>query len=380
MAASDDNSLEHPEREHPALEHTALYALHLDRGGRMVDFAGYDLPVRYEPGPVAEHVHTRTAASLFDVSHMGVVELHGADAASELERLVPSAITTLAPGRLRYTFFTNHDAGVLDDLIVTNATTHLVAVVNASRKAADIAHLREGLGSGTEVRPRPDLALLALQGPEAVTALSRHVPAAGELVFMAAGSGEIAGIAVDISRSGYTGEDGFEITVAAEHATAVAEALLAEAEVELAGLAARDSLRLEAGLSLYGQDLDPTTTPVEAGLTWAIQKRRRTEGGYPGADIVSAQLASGPARVRVGIAADGRKPIREGARLLDSAGAEVGTVTSGGYGPSIEAPVAMGYVRADLADTGTALVADVRGREVTCTVADLPFTPHRYVR
>ncbi len=362
------------------LRRTALYDLHVASGGRMVDFAGYEMPVRYAPGPVAEHVHTREHASLFDVSHMGVVDLHGPDAATALEALVPSAITTLAPGRVRYTVLTTPDGGVIDDLMVTSVgPDHISMVLNASRKEVDTDHLRAGLPASVTVTPRPDLSLIALQGPEAVTVISRHDPAAAAMVFMQAGRLTVAGVEVGATRSGYTGEDGFELAVPTDRVAEVAAALLAEPEVAPAGLAARDSLRLEAGLCLYGHDLDEVTTPIEAGLTWIIQKRRREQGGFPGDGVILHQLADGPGRRRVGLVPLGRKPLRDGAPLL--VGDElVGTVTSGGFGPTYGGPVAMGYVATGHHAPGTELAADVRGSILACRVTDLPFTPHRYVR
>ncbi len=360
---------------------TPLHGFHLAHGGRMVPFAGYDMPVRYEAGPVAEHQQCRTAAALFDVSHMGIVEISGPDAAAELERLVPAAVTTLAPGRMKYSFLLNTDGGVLDDLMITGGTEVITMVVNAGNKHDDLVHLRVNLPDAITITYREDLALLALQGPAAVTALARLDPSVATLEFMQAGTATLAGIPVSLTRSGYTGEDGFEITVAGERAVALAEALLAEPEIELAGLAARDSLRLEAGLCLHGHDLDPTITPVEAGLTWAIPPKRRREGGYLGAEVVTRQLAEGPARRRVGLRPNGRKPVRDGAALrAPGTDPSIGLVTSGGYGPTLSAPIAMGYVATGAHEPGTVLDADVRGQVVPCTVVDLPFAPHRYHR
>lgn len=362
------------------LRRTSLYDLHVARGGRMVDFAGYEMPVRYAPGPVAEHVHTREHASLFDVSHMEVVDLAGPDVAHHLEAVVPGGITTLAPGRLRYTQLTTEDGGIIDDLMVTAVDgEHLSLVLNASRKAVDVEHLRSRLPASVTVTPRTDLAVLALQGPEAVTALARHEPAVADLVFMEAGRATVAGAEVVLSRSGYTGGDGFELAVPVAAAEAVATALLDEPEVEPAGLAARDSLRLEAGLCLYGHDLDEVTTPAEAGLGWSIPSRRRADARFPGAATILAQLRDGPARHRVGLVPTGRKPLRDGARLA-LGDRDVGTVTSGGYGPTFGGPIALGYVAAGAHTIGTELTADVRGTSVACTIVDLPFVPHRYVR
>jgi aminomethyltransferase len=365
----------------PDLLRTPLYDLHVRLGGRLVGFAGYELPVRYGPGPIAEHHQARGSAALFDVSHMGYVEVSGPGAAAAIEALVPAAVTTLEPGRLRYTMFTTEAGGVIDDLMLARVDDdRLTLVVNAAGKGADVAHLRAGLPDGIEVTLRDDVALLALQGPEAAAALARLAPEATALTFLQLGTARIAGVDVGVSRSGYTGEDGFELAVPADGAVAVAEALLAQPEVGPAGLAARDSLRLEAGLCLYGHDLGPDITPVEAGLAWTIQKRRREEGGFPGAEVILAQLANGPPRHRIGLRADGRKPIREDAALRSAEGEEVGVVTSGGFGPSAGGPVAMGYVLAGHHGAGTPLVADVRGTPVAATVADLPFVAHRYHR
>jgi aminomethyltransferase len=359
----------------------------------MVDFAGYEMTLRYEAGPVAEHGWCRTSAALFDVSHMGVVQLSGAGVAEALEALVPAAVTTLPPGRMRYTMFTNDAGGVIDDVMVTrDGDDRLTVVVNAAGKDADLVHLRAGLPDRIAVTHRDDLALVALQGPAAASVLARLDPATAALGFLDTGRARLGGIEVGVSRSGYTGEDGFELTVPTAAAVALAETLLAEPEVALAGLAARDSLRLEAGLCLYGHDLDSATTPVEAGLAWTIQKSRREGGGFPGDGVILRQLTEGPARHRVGLRPDGRKPVREGAPLRpatvipgdpgpglagDPAG---GVVTSGGFGPTYGGPLAMGYVSAGLHTVGTTVVADVRGTDVTCTVVDLPFVPHRYHR
>jgi aminomethyltransferase len=362
------------------LQRTPLYDLHVELGARMVPFAGFAMPVQYADGTIAEHRHCRQQAALFDVSHMGIVDLHGDAAAAGLEGLVPAAVTTLAAGRQRYTFLTNEQGGIVDDLMVAHIDGRLGLVVNASRRSTDLAVLQAGLEPGVSVELRSDVALLALQGPSSFEVLARHAATIAGLSFMDVAAAAVAGVPCTVSRSGYTGEDGFEIAVPADGAVAVARLLLAEPEVAPAGLGARDTLRIEAGLCLYGNDLDETTTPVEAGLEWAIQRRRREEGGFPGADIVQRQLRDGPERLRVGLVVTGRRPVRAGSRLARPDGVAAGVVTSGGFGPTVGGPVAMGYVDAELARPGTELRADVRGHEVVCTVAELPFTPHRYVR
>jgi aminomethyltransferase len=361
------------------LRRTPLHPLHVEAGARLVDFAGWELPVHFD-GVIAEHTWCRSSAALFDVSHMGVIELHGPDRAGALEALVPSSIDGLGEGRQRYTVLTNDGGGVLDDLMVTDRGDHLTLVVNAARRDVDLAHLRAGLAGDVEATPRPDLALLALQGPAAAAVLARHDPAVAGLEFLQAAPATVAGVGVVVSRSGYTGEDGFELVVSGERAVDVARALLGDDAVRPAGLGARDTLRLEAGLCLYGQDLDQTTTPVEAGLGWIVHKRRREGGGFRGARVILAQLAAGPPRRRVGLRPHGRRPVRQGTPLLTSDGDRAGAVTSGGFGPTVGHPVAMGYVPAALADPGTRLVADLRGTEVPVTVVPLPFVPHRYHR
>ena len=357
---------------------TPLHALHVELGARMVPFAGYAMPVQYRSGILAEHRHTRAAAGLFDVSHMGQVRLLGADAA--LERLVPGDIQGLALHRQRYTQFIDDAGGILDDLMVTRREGDLFLVVNAGCKAADIAHLRAGLEPGVGVEPLPERALLALQGPAAAAALERLAPGAARLGFMAAGAATISGIDCWLSRSGYTGEDGYEISLPADRAVELARRLLAEPEVQPIGLGARDTLRLEAGLCLYGHDIDTTTSPVEAGLAWSIGKRRRQEGGFPGAGRVRRELAEGPARRRVGLLPDGRQPVREGASIRDPSGQAVGLVTSGGFGPSADRPVAMGYVPSALSKPGTRLGLEVRGKTLPAAVVQMPFVAHRYHR
>ena len=374
------------------LFHTPLHALHTRLGARMVPFAGYAMPVQYPAGLMAEHKHCRESAALFDVSHMGQLRLEGADAAAALETLVPVDVLGLAEGRQRYAFFTNESGGLLDDLMVVRPTPadaaagfgDLFLVVNAGCKAEDIAHLQRHIGGRCRVVPMPERALLALQGPKAVDALARLNPGVAALVFMSGGRFMLAGIECFVTRSGYTGEDGFEISVPEARAVELAEALLAQAEVKPAGLGARDTLRLEAGLCLYGHDVDTTTSPIEAGLQWAIQKVRRAggarAGGYPGAAVIDRHLAEGPPRRRVGLVGVERVPVREGTALFDTSGAPAGTVCSGTLGPSVNQCVAMAYVPAALAGAGTPLHAEVRGKRVPMTVSAMPFHPHRYKR
>jgi aminomethyltransferase len=346
----------------------------------MVGFAGYEMPVQYPAGIIAEHLHTRAEAGLFDVSHMGQIRLRGTGAVSALEALVPGELQALAPQRMRYTLLLNEAGGILDDLMVTRVEDGLMLVVNAACKEADLTHLQARLDRSVTIEPRFERALLALQGPAAAAVLARFGAGVERMPFMSAAELSIAGAACTVTRSGYTGEDGFEISLAADHAVGVAERLLAEPEVAPIGLGARDTLRLEAGLCLYGHDIDETTTPVEAGLSWTIGKRRRIEGGFPGAATVLRQLAEGPARKRVGIRPDGRAPAREGTTIIDPAGNSAGRVTSGGFGPSVNAPIAMGYVDAGLSAEGTALAVVVRDVARPAHVAPLPFVPTRYYR
>ena len=362
-----------------ALHRTPLHDLHLSLGAKMVPFAGYAMPVQYA-GIMAEHLHTRAKAGLFDVSHMGQVRLAGDGAAQALESLVPGDIAALAPGRMRYTLFTNDAGGILDDLMVTQAGDHLFIVVNAARKQHDIAHLRRHLAGKATVTPLEDRALVALQGPAAAEVLARVAPAARAMAFMTGAAMEVDGLPCLVSRSGYTGEDGFEISAPAAAAPRLARRLLAEPEVMPVGLGARDSLRLEAGLCLYGHDIDETTTVVEADLAWAIQKRRRAEGGFPGAALIARELAAGARRKRVGIKPEGRAPAREGTEIVDAAGAAIGRITSGGFGPSADGPIAMGYVAAAQAALGTAVKLMVRGTPRPARIVPLPFVPHRYYR
>ena len=357
-----------------AMRELPLDALHRRLGGRMVAFAGYAMPIQFE-GIIAEHLWTRAHAGLFDVSHMGQLLVPLAEDRA-LETLLPGDITGLAAGALRYSLLLAADGGILDDLMVTRRADDLYLVVNGAVKAADIAHLRAG---GISVDYREDWALLALQGPEAVTALERLVPGVSELRFMRAAAFVWAGHALWVSRSGYTGEDGFEISVPADAVEALAEALLAQPEVKPIGLGARDSLRLEAGLPLYGHDLDPATNPIEAGLAFAISKRRKLEGGFPGAAVIMDQLHNGAARRRVGLAVEGKLPAREGAPVFAGA-TQVGVVTSGGFAPSVGAPIAMAYVATPHAADGTPLEIEVRGRRLAASVVPMPFKPKNYVR
>ncbi len=357
-----------------------LDAWHRSLGARMVEFAGYSMPVQYQ-GVLAEHLHCRSQAALFDVSHMGQATLSGATAAAALERLVPGDILGLKPGRQRYTLLTNEAGGILDDLMVANlGGERLFLVVNASRKDIDFTHIAANLPSGLQIEPHEDRALLALQGPAAAAVIGRISPEAAQLPFMGVAAITLAGIPTLISRSGYTGEDGFEISLPAESAAALAQRLVDEPEVAPAGLGARDSLRLEAGLCLYGNDIDELTTPIEADLAWVIGKRRRAAWDFPGATAIRDQLANGAPRYRVGIRPDGRAPARALTEIVAGDGTEAGTVTSGGFSPTLSAPIAMGYVRKDLAADGTALHLIVRGKPLPARVIPLPFVPHRYAR
>jgi aminomethyltransferase len=373
------------------LKRTPLYNLHLRLGARMVAFAGYDMPLQYPSGIIEEHLHTRAAAGLFDVSHMGQIALRPRsgcldDAARALETLVPGDVLGLAAGRQRYTLFTNAMGGVLDDLMVSNRGDHLMLVVNAARKIADEAHLRSHLSGSCAIEPLSDHALVALQGPKAEAVLAVLAPEVRAMVFMDVRTVSIFGAACGLARSGYTGEDGFEISVPAETSEALCEALLRDPAVAPAGLGARDSLRLEAGLCLYGSDLDETTTPVEAALEWTIPNARRAAGGraggFPGAEAILGKLATGTARRRVGLRPEGRPPVRRGASLFraENDAAQVGVVTSGGFGPSLNAPISMGYVSRDAAVPNTRLFAAVRGKRLPVTVSKLPFIPTCYKR
>jgi len=365
---------------------TPLHALHLARGARMVPFAGYEMPVQYE-GIIAEHLHTRAAAGLFDVSHMGQAFLTGPDhdtTARALEALVGANLVNLGPGRQRYTQLLNEEGGIIDDLMVTRSADPdedgvLMLVVNAARKAVDYDHLEHTLPPTVKLLRAEHRALIALQGPGAAAVLARHAPDTATMGFMSASSTRFDGIDCHVSRSGYTGEDGYEISVKAIRVRAIAERLLAHPEVKLIGLGARDSLRLEAGLCLYGHDIDASTSPVEAGLAWSIGKRRRREGGFPGASRILDELQRGPDRLRVGLEMDGRIPAREGAQILVE-GAAIGKVTSGGFGPSVGRPIAMGYVDRRFMTPGTAVIVPVRGKELPARIVPMPSVPHRYYR
>jgi len=373
----------HPGRtEENALKTTSLHGLQVELGGKMVPFAGYEMAVNFPLGVLGEHNHTRARAGLFDVSHMGQIRLYGDGRAGALEALVPADIANLGPGAMRYSQLTNDRGGIIDDLIVTNANggDHLALVVNGANKDGVLAHIQAALPAGMELEHRTDDALLALQGPGAAAVMARLAPGSEKLVFMSCQSAQIGGVACHISRAGYTGEDGFEISMPGNRAEEIARLLLAREEVEAIGLGARDSLRLEAGLCLHGHDIDAATTPIEAGLAWSIQKRRRASGGFPGADIIMAQLKDGAGRKRVGILPDGRAPAREGADVVDGDGKVIGAITSGGFGPTLGGPVAMGYVHAEHGGTGTSLGLMVRGKTLPAKVAKIPFVPAGYFR
>ena len=394
MLAPPENAMsDTPAATAAPLLKTPLHDLHMELGARMVPFAGYSMPVQYPAGLMAEHLHTRVAAGLFDVSHMGQLRLVGLDAAAALESLLPVDVIDLAPGKQRYGLLLNDAGGIIDDLMFVNRNYvdaanggDIFIIVNGACKVGDMAHIQQKIGHLCDVIPLPDLALLALQGPQAVTALQRLAPGVEQLVFMSGGRFTVAGCDCFVTRSGYTGEDGFEISVPAAQADTLARALLAQPEVKPVGLGARNSLRLEAGLCLYGNDIDATTTPVEASLNWAIQKVRRTggarAGGFPGAEKILAQLDN-PAtltRKRVGLIALERIPVRDHTALHSPDGTPIGEVTSGLLGPSINQPVAIGYVAPAFAAIGTRLNALVRGKPVAMQVAAMPFVPTRYHR
>jgi len=370
------------------LRRTPLHRLNLELGAKMVPFAGYDMPVHYRLGILKEHLHTRAKAGLFDVSHMGQADLVGPDHATTalaLEKLVPADVLNLAPGQQRYSQLLNEAGGIIDDLMLTRPALpahagRLYLVVNASRKEVDYDHISARLPANVRLEPAPNRALLALQGPAANQAMLALSPPTNALAFMMGANVHVDGIDCHVSRSGYTGEDGFEISVAAERAEELARLLLAQDGVEPIGLGARDSLRLEAGLCLYGHDIDEATSPVEAGLAWSIQKRRRVEGGFPGARRIGEELAHGTKRRRVGIRPDGRAPAREGSEIVARSGERLGTVTSGGFGPSLNGPIAMGYLPQSCAAPATPVNLMVRGKALGASVAALPFVPHRYAR
>ncbi|MEP4547163.1 MAG: glycine cleavage system aminomethyltransferase GcvT [Saccharospirillum sp.] len=368
-----------------SLKTTPLTDLHIEMGARMVPFAGYSMPVQYPLGVKQEHLHTRSAAGLFDVSHMGQLKLHGEQAAAELEKLVPVDIIDLPVGKQRYAIFTSETGGILDDLMVTRYEDCLYLVVNAACKEADIAHLEAHLGSGVTLERLDDRALVALQGPKAVDVLARYEPAVARMVFMDNWQLTLDGVECYVSRSGYTGEDGYEISIPAADADRLVRRLLDEPEVELIGLGARDSLRLESGLCLYGHDIDTTTTPLEGSLIWAISKPRRADGdrpgGFLGAEVILAQIANKDwQRKRVGLVGAGRAPVREGTELFSAEGDRIGVVTSGTFGPSAEASIAMGYVETPFSALETEVFAEVRGKRLPMTVSRMPFVEQRYYR
>lgn len=355
-----------------------LDALHRSLGAKMVPFAGYAMPIRYPAGTIAEHQATRTQAGLFDVSHMGQVRLHGADAAAALETLVPGDVSALDTGQMRYTMFTNDHGGILDDLVVVREDRGLLVVVNAARKEADLAHMRSRIGERCEIEVIEDRALIALQGPRAASVMARYAPAARHMMFMRHTNLRVHDIPVSITRSGYTGEDGYELSLPVERVEEFARLLLDEAEVEPVGLGARDSLRLEAGLCLYGSDLDEATTPVEAGLTWTISKRRRAEGGFPGDATIARQINEGASRRRTGLRLEGRAPARAGAEIVTRDGKVIGRVTSGGFGPTAGGPIAMGYVETGRVSTDDEVSVMVRGKALAARITAPTIVPHRY--
>lgn len=364
---------------------TPLNALHREFRAKLVPFAGYEMPLQYAAGIIKEHHHVRTSAGLFDVSHMGQARLDGPDfqtVAGLLERLMPGDILGLKPGRLRYTQLLNERGGIIDDLIVTRDEEGpgVSFVVNASRKDVDLAYIAEALPDGVTLRPEPDLALLALQGPKAALVLSRFIPGVETLAFLASATFHVEATPVFISRSGYTGEDGYEISIPTEKAEGLARRLLDAPEVLPIGLGARDTLRLEAGLCLYGQDMDEATSPIEAGLAFSIGKRRRKEGGFPGADRVLRELSQGPSRVRAGLKLEGRAAARAHMAITDATSAPVGEVTSGAFTPTAAASIAMGYVPPSLSKPGTQVAVGIRGTPVAASIVEMPFVPHRYFR
>lgn len=370
------------------LHKTPLHQLHVDAGAKMVPFAGYDMPVQYPTGVLTEHNWTRSDAGLFDVSHMGQAFVVGPDwetTARALEALVPADILNLKPGQQRYSQLTAEDGGILDDLMITRSAYAgyegwAYMVVNAACKDQDFAHIAARLPAGVSLKPDTTLALIALQGPKAAAVLDDLILGIAATPFMTFVETKLDGMFIHASRSGYTGEDGFELCIEAKDAAAIWQRLTADPRVKPIGLGARDSLRLEAGLCLYGHDIDTATSPVEAGLTWSIQKRRRTEGGFPGAQRIQRELAEGPSRRRVGIVPDGRAPAREGTPIKAADGTAIGTVTSGGFGPTVNGPVAMGYVNSRFAEPGTPVLLEVRGKDLPAKIVTMPFAPHRYFR
>ncbi len=368
-----------------ALKKTPLFDLHVELGGKMVPFAGYEMPVQYPLGVKKEHLQTREKAGLFDVSHMGQVKLTGANAAAALEKLVPVDIIDLPAGKQRYALFTNEDGGVMDDLMVTNYGDWIYVVVNAACKEQDVAHMQANLGDDVKLEVLDDRALVAIQGPEAAQAVARLAPEVNEMVFMDSRQMQIDGVDCLVSRSGYTGEDGFEISIPSAEADRLCRLFLEQPEIEAIGLGARDSLRLESGLCLYGHDIDTTTTPLEGSLIWAISKCRRADGeragGFPGAEKVLSQIANKDwTRKRVGLLGEGRAPVREGVELFDEAGNKIGVVTSGTFGPTVGKPVAMGYVATEFSALETVVYAEVRGKKLPMTVSRMPFIEQRYYR
>ena len=370
------------EHSNENLRRTPLYALHVELGGKIVPFAGYEMPVQYPTGIIKEHLHTREKAGLFDVSHMGQAFLHGAAPARAMETLAPSDFIGLKEGMQRYGLLLNDQGGVKDDFMLTRLAgeASLFLVVNASMKDSDFAYIAERLKGEVTLEPRPDRALLALQGPRAGAVLEKHSPGIDALNFMRVTRAKVAGIDAIVGRTGYTGEDGFEISVSADDAEKLARALLADPDVLPIGLGARDSLRLEAGLCLYGHDIDETTDPAEANLVWAIGKRRKTELGFPAAAKIMDRVLNGTAKKRIGIRPDGRAPARDGTEIADKTGRIIGKITSGGFGPSLNAPIAMGYVETKFAADGTEVDLLVRGKAMPARIAPMPFVPHRYKR
>ena len=362
------------------LQSTLLHNLHVSLGAKMVPFAGYDMPVQYPSGILTEHRHTRAQAGLFDVGHMGQAILRGDNVAAALETLMPGDIAGLEQGQMRYSQFTNEAGGILDDLMVTNRGDHIFLVVNAGCKDADFAHIQKHIGDRVELEILANRGLIALQGPMAATVLNRHAQGVKAMPFLTMQDIEIDGIACLVSRAGYTGEDGYEISVPGEKGVELAELLLAEVEVEPIGLGARDTLRLEAGLCLYGHDIDETTSPIEAGLLWSIGKRRREDGGFLGAERIISEIENKPSRRRVGILPDGRAPAREGTEITDQSGNNIGVVTSGGFGPTVDGPIAMGYVSRENAAVDTTLQLTVRGKSLNSKVIKLPFVEQNYYR